>query len=97
MLANWVFCRGRPAEKSAPYAIAKAAQETLMLTLAREIRGTGVTANVLQVREIDVQPERTPKKPSRTTPEEITAAILYLCSEQAQTVNGARIPLYGAA
>ena len=27
--------------------------------------------------------------------EEIAAAILYLCSEEARVVNGARIPLYG--
>jgi len=31
-----------------------------------------------------------------TTPEEISAALLYLCSEEANRVNGARIPLYGA-
>ena len=30
------------------------------------------------------------------TPEEIAAMILYLCSEEAQAVNGARIPLYGS-
>jgi NAD(P)-dependent dehydrogenase (short-subunit alcohol dehydrogenase family) len=69
------------------------------LTLAQELRGTGVTANVLQVRAIDARyerdRERTPKNLAGTTPEEITAAILFLCSDQAQTINGARIPLYG--
>jgi NAD(P)-dependent dehydrogenase (short-subunit alcohol dehydrogenase family) len=88
-----------PAEKGAPYAIAKAAQETLLLTLAQELRGSGVTANVLQVKAIDAQHERdakrSPKNAAWTTPEEIAAAILYLCSEPAQTINGARIPLFG--
>jgi NAD(P)-dependent dehydrogenase (short-subunit alcohol dehydrogenase family) len=89
-----------PAEKSAPYALAKSAQETLLLALAQEIRGTGVTANVLQVRAIGIPPkggEHAPKNSSLTTPEEIAAAILYLCSEQAQTIHGARIPLFGPA
>ncbi len=88
-----------PPEHSAPYAIGKAAEEALVLTLARELRGSGVTANVLQVHTIDVQHERdrepTPKNASWTTPEEIAAMILYLCSEEARVVNGARIPLYG--
>jgi NAD(P)-dependent dehydrogenase (short-subunit alcohol dehydrogenase family) len=40
--------------------------------------------------------EPSPKNASWTTPEEIAAALLYLCSEEANRVNGARIPLYGA-
>jgi NAD(P)-dependent dehydrogenase (short-subunit alcohol dehydrogenase family) len=88
-----------PAANGAPYAAAKAAQETLMMGLAKEVAGSGVTANVLQVRSIDANHERdrerTPKNASWTTPEEIAAAILYLCSDEARVVNGARIPLYG--
>jgi NAD(P)-dependent dehydrogenase (short-subunit alcohol dehydrogenase family) len=90
-----------PTPKSAPYAIAKSAQETLLMTLAQELRGSGVTANVLQVRTIDVQQEResqpTKQNASWTTPEEIVAAVLYLCSDQAQAVTGARLPLFGGA
>jgi NAD(P)-dependent dehydrogenase (short-subunit alcohol dehydrogenase family) len=90
-----------PTPKSAPYAIAKSAQETLLMTLAQELRGSGVTANVLQVRTIDVQHERenqpTKQNASWTTPEEIVAAMLYLCSDEAQAVTGARLPLYGGA
>ncbi len=89
-----------PPAKSAPYAIAKSAQEALMLTLAEEYKGTGVTANVLRVRTIDVKYERdiqpSPKTVSWTTPEEIAAAIQYLCSDEAGVINGARIPLYGS-
>jgi NAD(P)-dependent dehydrogenase (short-subunit alcohol dehydrogenase family) len=89
-----------PPANGAPYAIGKSAQETLMLTLAEEFKGTGVTANVLRVRSIDVEHERdrqpSPKTTSWTTPEEIAAAILYLCSDEAGVVNGARIPLYGS-
>ncbi len=91
---------GAPPANSLPYTTGKAAEETLMLTLAEELKHTGVTANVLRVRSIDVEHKRerepSPKNASWTTPEEIAAALLYLCSDEANRVNGARIPLYGA-
>jgi NAD(P)-dependent dehydrogenase (short-subunit alcohol dehydrogenase family) len=93
------FASNPPPELS-PYAVGKAAQEALVLSIAREVAGTGVTANILQVRTIDAAHERnrepSPRNASWTTPEEITAAILYLCSDEAHVVSGARIPLYGA-
>ncbi|MDL1896160.1 SDR family NAD(P)-dependent oxidoreductase [Anaerolineae bacterium CFX7] len=89
----------QPRAKSAPYAAAKAAQENLILTLAQELKGLGVTANILQVQTIDAQHERdaapAPKNANWTTPEEIVAALLYLCSDAAHIVNGARLPLFG--
>jgi len=89
-----------PPAKDLPYAIGKAAQETLMLTLAEELKDTGVTANVLRVRAIDVKHERdrarTVKNASWTTPEEIAATIVHLCSDEAGVINGARLPLYGS-
>ncbi|HOC23066.1 MAG TPA: SDR family oxidoreductase [Anaerolineaceae bacterium] len=91
---------GAPPANSLPYTTGKAAEETLMLTLAEELKHTGVTANVLRVRSIDVEHKRerepSPKNASWTTPDEIAAALLYLCSDEANRVNGARIPLYGA-
>ncbi len=82
-----------------PYTIGKSGEESLILTLAHELKGTGATANVLRVRTIDVKHERdqvnAPKTAGWTTPEEIASAILYLCSDEAGMVNGARIPLYG--
>lgn len=87
-----------PPAKGLPYSVGKAAQEALIATLAEEIKGSGVTANALRVRTIDVKHEReaqpSPKNASWTTPEEIAEAILYLCSDAAGVVNGARIPLY---
>jgi NAD(P)-dependent dehydrogenase (short-subunit alcohol dehydrogenase family) len=88
-----------PPAKMAPYVVGKAAQEALVLTVAKEVAGSGVTANILQVRSIDAKHERdqqpSPKNANWTTPEEISTAILYLCSNEAHVVNGARIPLYG--
>ena len=78
-----------PPGKTGIYTAAKAAQENLILTLAAELKEQGVTANIIQVRAIDV--DNTGKG---ATPEEIVAAMLYLFSEDAAKVNGARIPLY---
>jgi NAD(P)-dependent dehydrogenase (short-subunit alcohol dehydrogenase family) len=89
----------RPQAKGAAYAVGKAAQEALFLTLAEEIADSGVTANLLLARTIDTQHARaqapSAKNAAWTTPEEITAAILYLCSDEARAINGARLPLYG--
>ncbi len=38
--------------------------------------------------------ERETARAKAHTPEEIVAAMLYLCSDQAAQINGARIPLY---
>ena len=85
--------------KSAPYTVGKAAQETLLLTLAQELKGTGVTANMVRVKAIDVDHKRDTTGEQRyaawATPEEITATLLYLASDEAMLVNGAQIPLYG--
>ena len=90
-----------PVAKMAPYAAAKAAAETVVVTLARELAGSGVTANVIQVRAIDADHERDREPSSRTaswaTPEEISAAVAYLCTDPGGRVNGARIPLFGGS
>ena len=78
-----------PPANRGPYTAAKAAQENLLLTLSAELKENGVTANIIQVRAIDV--EHTGKG---TTPEEIVAAMLYLFSDEAAKVSGARIPVY---
>ena len=91
---------GAPPANGLPYAVGKAAEETLMLTLAEELKGKGVTANILRVRNIDTNHERDREKSlntiSWTTPEEVCSSLLYLCSDEAVTINGARIPLYGS-
>ncbi len=86
---------------SGHYAAAKAAQETLLRSLAKEVAASGVTVNVVAMRSIDEAHERetapTPKNAPWTTPEEIAATILYLCSDDAAPINGVRIGLDGRA
>lgn len=88
-----------PGKGTATYSIPKIAQETLLRTLAREVAGTGVTANLVLVKAIDAKHEResdpSPKTAGWATPEEIAAAIAFLCSDGAVAINGARIPLDG--
>ena len=78
-----------PPGKTGIYTATKAAQENLILTLAAELKGQGITANIIQVRSIDVDDSG-----KGTTPDEIVAAMLYLFSEEAAKVSGARLPLY---
>ena len=78
-----------PPAKRGIYLAAKAAQENFVLTLAAELKEHGVTANIIQVRAIDVD-----NKGTGTTPAEIVAAMLYLFSDEAGKITGARIPLY---
>jgi 3-oxoacyl-[acyl-carrier protein] reductase len=79
-----------PPGKAGAYTAAKAAQENLVLNLAAELReANNVTANILQVKSIDADGGG-----KGTTPDEIVAFMLYLCSDEAGKINGARIPLY---
>jgi NAD(P)-dependent dehydrogenase (short-subunit alcohol dehydrogenase family) len=90
-----------PGAKGASYAVAKAAQETLLRTVAREVAGTGVTANLVVVRTIDAGHQRvlapSPKNAAWTTPEEIAETLAFLASPAAGPINGARVPLDGRA
>jgi NAD(P)-dependent dehydrogenase (short-subunit alcohol dehydrogenase family) len=79
----------KPTAKMGAYAMGKAAQEALLMSLADEFAGTGVTVNVIQVKAIDVKDNG-----KGTSPREIVAAMLYLFSDEAGKVNGARIPLH---
>lgn len=77
-----------PTAKMGAYAAAKSAQETLTLTLAEELREQGATANIVQVKSIDVKGTG-----KGTPPSEIVAKMEYLCSEEAANVTGTRIAL----
>ncbi len=77
------------------YAVGKAAMETLLAALAKEVVGTGVTVNVVRVRAIDTSADAGgSKKDYATSPAEISAAIRYLFSAPARVVNGQRIGLH---
>jgi NAD(P)-dependent dehydrogenase (short-subunit alcohol dehydrogenase family) len=87
-----------PSAGGSAYAVGKSAQEALILSLARELAGTHVTANLLLVKKIDKQ-EAKLHSPSAeninwTTPSEISNAILFLLSDKSSMITGAKIPLH---
>lgn len=90
----------RPGARNSAYAAGKAAQEALMLTAAQELKGSGVTANLLLVTAIDTKREKvnapTAGNASWSAPEELSAAVMFLLSDAAATVNGARLPMTGS-
>ncbi len=78
-----------PPGKSGVYTAAKAAQENMVLSLANELKEYKVTANIIQVKAIDVE-----NKGTGAAPAEIVSLMQYLFSDEAGKINGARIPLY---
>jgi NAD(P)-dependent dehydrogenase (short-subunit alcohol dehydrogenase family) len=88
-----------PGPRGASYAMAKAAEEVLLRTVAREAAADGVTANILVVRTLDDERSRaaqpTAKTAGWTTPDELADVVAWLASPAAAAVTGARIPLDG--
>lgn len=85
--------------KQAGYAVAKMGLITLTEVIAAEVKGTGVTANVILPSIIDTPPNRkmmSKADPGRwVPPEEIAAAMRFLCSDEAASINGDRLRIYG--
>ena len=88
-----------PTARSALYSMGKAASDALVLALADELRGTGATANLIVVDSIDTPETREAQQKKaygKSTPaEEIAAAMLFLCADEAATINGTRLSLTG--
>jgi NAD(P)-dependent dehydrogenase (short-subunit alcohol dehydrogenase family) len=89
-----------PQAKRAAYAVSKMGLITLTEVIAAEVKGTGVTANVILPSVIDTPANRAgmPKADPRkwVPPERIAATMRFLCSDAGASISGARIPIYGA-
>jgi NAD(P)-dependent dehydrogenase (short-subunit alcohol dehydrogenase family) len=79
----------KPTAKSSIYAAAKSAQESMVLTLGEEFKDSGMTANIIHVKSIDIKGDG-----KGTSPADIVAAMLYLFSDEANKVTGTRLPLF---
>src|SRR5262245_33748055 len=75
-------------QKHAAYSASKAALEALTIPVAKDLAGTTATANVVALRSIGDE------KPTDQRPDEIAAAMLWLCSPEAGATNGQRIQLF---
>ena len=84
-----------------PYAAAKAGLLALAVTLSKELKDSGVTANAVLPSVIDTAANRAgmPKADysAWVNPAEIAGLLSYLASRGAQAVSGALIPIYGRA
>lgn len=81
------------------YSIAKTALVRWTESLAAEVKGDGVTANVILPSTIDHPANRAamPNVDPKTwpSPEEVSALVLFLASDEASGVTGAAIPVTG--
>jgi NAD(P)-dependent dehydrogenase (short-subunit alcohol dehydrogenase family) len=89
-----------PPPGSLAYLTAKGALETFTLALANEFKAQHITANVVLLRALDTPAERA-KQPNKTTgwvtPAQVAATLVFLCTDEAGAITGARIPVYGAS
>jgi NAD(P)-dependent dehydrogenase (short-subunit alcohol dehydrogenase family) len=95
----------RAGENSAPtigaYSASKAAFESLMRTVALENKDAGITANIILPGTIDTPANRQAMPGADTIqwvkPSTIASLIVWLARDAGTDVNGAAIPVYGAA
>ncbi len=88
-------------EGQAAFNIAKAGVVALGKTVAAELEGSGVTANVLMPSVIDTPATRESLPYADyvnwPTPDEIASVVEFLVSEESEVMNGALVPVYGRA
>jgi NAD(P)-dependent dehydrogenase (short-subunit alcohol dehydrogenase family) len=88
-----------PGPRQVGYNVAKAGVVALTRSIAAEYRRNGVAANAILPAIIDT-PENRQGSPDAdygrwVQTKDLTALILFLCSEEAGSLNGASIPVYG--
>ncbi|MBM3959245.1 MAG: SDR family oxidoreductase [SAR202 cluster bacterium] len=91
----------RGTARNAAYSAAKAGVVALTQSLAAELCGTGVTANIVLPSTIDTPGNRAgmPKADFSkwVPPGHIAATMLFLCSDSASSINGEKIRIYNQA
>jgi NAD(P)-dependent dehydrogenase (short-subunit alcohol dehydrogenase family) len=84
---------------AALYAASKAAALTLIESLAAEVKPYNINVNSIVPSIFDTVANRQAMPKADFTkwpkPEQIAQVILFLCSEEAQLIHGAAIPVYG--
>jgi NAD(P)-dependent dehydrogenase (short-subunit alcohol dehydrogenase family) len=84
---------------AAAYAASKAAALAMMDSLAADLQGSGVRVNSILPSIIDTEVNRKAMPGADFAkwpkPEEIARVILFLCSDDANVIHGAAIPVYG--
>jgi NAD(P)-dependent dehydrogenase (short-subunit alcohol dehydrogenase family) len=90
----------QPRAKQVETVVSKMGVVALTEAIAAEVKGTGVTVNVVLPSIIATPANVDGASSSRVRnwvpPEHIAATMRFLCSEAGGSINGARIPIYGA-
>jgi NAD(P)-dependent dehydrogenase (short-subunit alcohol dehydrogenase family) len=87
-------------EGSFPYSASKAAVNRLTESLARELHSANVQVNAVMPRIMDTPANRKAMPDADTSawvkPDQVARVIRWLCSDEADPITGAAIPVYGA-
>lgn len=90
----------KPRTKEVGYAVAKMGVVRLTEVIAAEVKGSGVTANVVLPSIIDTPANRRMMSSADYSkwvpPVHIAATMRFLCSDAAASINGDQVPIYGA-
>ena len=88
-----------PGPRQAAYNVAKAGVISLTESIAAEYRRKGIAANAILPSIIDTPANRTAMPDADFSrwvrPEELAKLILFLCTEEGGSLNGASVPMYG--
>lgn len=88
-----------PMANFAAYSVAKAGLVALVQSVAREVKDSGVTANVVLPDTIDTPANRAAMPKADFTkwvaPQSIADLLVWLASAKGSDINGAVIPIYG--
>ncbi len=89
----------RPSAGRGAYAVAKQGVNTLTEVMADEVKGKGITVNAIAPGIIATGANRASMPDADTsawvTPEEIGGVVLFLCSDDARSVSGNVIRMFG--
>lgn len=84
---------------AAAYVASKAAAVAMIDSLAADLKGSGVRVNSILPSIIDTEANRKAMPnadfSSWPKPEDIARVILFLCSDDAELIQGAAVPVYG--
>jgi len=84
---------------AAGYVSSKAAAVAMIDSLAADLKGTGVRANSILPSIIDTEANRKAMPKADFSqwpkPEDIARVVLFLCSDDANLIHGAAVPVYG--
>ncbi len=88
-----------PPAGRAAYAASKAAVIALTKTLAEEVKGSGITANVIVPSILKTRPNMSSMPDEDyarwVSPESVVSMMMHLCSDEGAAVNGAVLQLFG--